>query len=377
MRRRATGHAAMTDGTVLPRETQVPGRVRPASAAGRRRGLWPVLALGAVVLLGAVGGAWRYAHPPAAVTTVTVFGSIDIRQSQLAFNASDRIGRVLVQEGDQVKRGQLLAELDTTRLQANADKAAADVEAARNTLARLRNGSRPEEIAQARATLAAAEATEANARITFTRYAALAAKSAESRQNRDNAEQALKVAAANRTYAEQALALAVAGPRWEDIKVAEAQFSAAEAALSLARQQLADARLYAPTDGTIEDRILEPGDMASPERPTLTLDLANPVYARAYLPEPQLGRVRPGMRAEIVSDAFPGERFPAWIGFIATTAEFTPKTVETTEVRTELVYRMHVYACNPEGRLRLGAPVTVVIPLQDNAPQPRGEQPCG
>jgi HlyD family secretion protein len=367
----------MTGQSALPREAPLPGVVAPAPVVSGRRRLWPILAVVVFMLLGGVGAAWWLAQPPVVATAVLTYGTIDVRQSQLAFNDNDRIRRMLVQEGDPVRKGELLAELDTTRLQANADKAAADAEAARNTLTRLRNGSRPEEVAQARAALAAAQATEANDRVTYARYAKLARTSAESLLNRDNAEQALKVATANRESAEQALALAVEGPRWEDIKVAEAQLRSAEAALAFSRQQLADARLYAPADGTIEDRILEVGDMASPDRPALTLDLTNPVYARAYLPERELGRVRPGMRAVIQSDAFPGEKFPAWVGFIATTAEFTPKTVQTTEIRTELVFRMHVYACNPDGRLRLGAPVTVVIPLKDNAPQARGEQPCG
>ena len=367
-----SGHPA------IPREAHTPGSVAPAPVLGHRRSRLPLVALALILLAGGGGAAWwRFAPPAAPATTVLAYGSIDIRQSQLAFNGNDRISRILVQEGDRVRKGQLLAELDTARLQATVDKAAADAAAARNTLTRLRNGSRPEEIAQARAALAAARATEANARVTHARFARLATTSAESLLNRDNAEQALKVATANRESAEQALALAVEGPRWEDIAVAAAQLRSAEAALAFDRQQLADARLYAPADGTIEDRILEPGDMASPDRPVLTLDLTNPVYARAYLPERELGRVRPGMRAEIATDAFRGERFPAWVGFISTTAEFTPKTAETTEVRTELVYRMHVYACNPDGRLRLGAPVTVTIPLKDNPPAPRGERPCG
>ncbi len=365
----------MSGQTAQPRESHLPGGIVAAPPARRR--LWPALVVGLLVLLGGAGVAWRLAQPPAVLTEVRAFGSIDVRQSQLAFNASDRISRILVQEGDRVRKGQLLAELDPTRLQASADKAAADVAAARNTLARLHNGSRPEEIAQARAALDAAQATEANARVTYDRFTRLATANAESLLNRDNAAQALKVATANRESAAQALALAVEGPRWEDVKVAEAQLQAAEAALVLARRYLADTQLHAPADGVIEDRILEPGDMASPDRPVLTLDLTDPVYARAYLPERLLGQVHPGMKAFIESDAFPGERFPAWVGFIATTAEFTPKTVETTEVRTELVYRMHVYACNAEGRLRLGAPVTVEIPLADNPPQTRGERPCG
>ncbi len=360
--------------SVVARDVVAPAKA--GRARSRRRMVLPIIGL--LVLL-AGGGAvyWRLSHPPAVVAAVAVYGTIDIRQVSLSFNDSDRIAQLLVQEGDRVGRGQLLATLDRTRLKANADKVAADVEAAQKTLTRLLDGSRPEEIAEARAALAAAVATEVNARINFVRYSKLSPSGAETRQNRDNAEQTLKVATANRQAAEQALALAVEGPRWEDIAVARAQLASAQAALVYANQQLKDAELLAPADGFIEDRILEPGDMVTPQTPVFTLDLTEPVYARAYLPERQLGQVRPGMRAVIETDAYPGEEFPAWVGFIATTAEFTPKTVETTEIRTELVYRMHVYACNPDGRLRLGAPVSVKIPLADNPPVARGEKPCG
>jgi HlyD family secretion protein len=368
----------MTDQSALKRETPLPGGLAPDSKTTSSRSIRPKIAVAILIFLAAGAVAWyQLARPTAAATTVLAYGAIDVRQAQLAFNDNDRIARILVQEGDRVKKGQLLAELETSRLQANADKAAGDAEAARFTLARLKNGSRPEEIAQARAALAAAQATETNDRVDFDRYEKMARIDVATKQSRDHAEAALKVATANRESAEQALKLAVEGPRWEDVKTAEAQLQSAQAALVFARQQLADARLYAPADGVIEDRILEPGDMASPDRPALTLDLTNPVYARAYLPERELGRVTPGMRAYIETDAFPGKRFPAWVGFISTTAEFTPKTVQTTDVRTELVYRMHVYACNPDGQLRMGAPVTVVVPLKDNAPKSSGEHPCG
>ncbi len=367
----------MTEQSTLKRETPLPGGLAPAPATTRPRSIRPKIAVAALVALAVGAVAWRQlARPTAAANSVVAYGAIDVRQAQLAFNDNDRIARILVQEGDRVKKGQLLAELDTSRLQANVDKAAGDADAARFALTRLKDGSRPEEIAEARATLAAAQATEVNDRVDFDRDEKMARLDVQTIQARDHAEQALKVATATRESAEQALKLAVEGPRWEDIKTAEAQLQSAQAALAFARRQLADARLYAPADGVIEDRILEAGDMASPDRPALTLDLTDPVYARAYLPERELGRVAPGMRAKIESDAFPGKRFPAWIGFISTTAEFTPKTVETTDVRTELVYRMHVYACNPENQLRLGAPVTVVVPLKDNAPKSGGEHPC-
>lgn len=354
----------------------------PTRIIATQRRSWLKLLLALLALLLGGGGAWWwFSRGPTALTAITVYGSIDIRQAQLAFNDSDRITRILMQEGDRVRKGQLLAELDTARLQANADKANADVGSAAANIANLKQQIAEQQLV---VTKAQADVTADEAALTFSkqqdvRYSKLvptgAATVQESQQWRADVRE--KQASLSRDV----VAVDVARKQTEvlesSLAMANAALAAQQAARSLARQQLADAHLYAPAAGTIEDRILEPGDMASPDSPVLTLDLDNPVYARAYLPEPELGRVRPGMRAYIESDAFPGKRFPAWVGFIDTTAEFTPKTVETTEVRTELVYRMHVYACNADRRLRLGAPVTVVIPLNDNTPTARGEQPCG
>ncbi len=343
-----------------------------------RGGLSVALAL---IVAGGVAAWWRFSRPPAGATAVLLYGAIDIRQSQLAFNDNDRIRRILVQEGDRVKKGELLAELDTARLQANADKAAADVDAAAASIDGLTQqiGEQHLVVTQAEAVIRADEATLTFSQQQNARYSQLERTGAGTVQTAQQwrADIGEKQANLARDNVVVSVARKHIGVLESDLAKAKATLTGEQAALIFARQQLADARLYAPADGVIEDRILEPGDMASPDRPALTLDLTNPVYARAYLPERELGRVRPGMRASIETDAFPGKRFPAWIGFIATTAEFTPKTVQTTEIRTELVYRMHVYACNSDGRLRLGAPVTVVIPLEDNAPGPRGEEPCG
>ena len=123
----------------------------------------------------------------------------------------------------------------------------------------------------------------------------------------------------------------------------------------------------------IQDRILEPGDMAFPETPVFTLALTNPVWVRAYISEPDLGKVAPGMKAYLTTDSFPDKKYEGWIGFISPTAEFTPKQVQTTELRTKLVYRLRIYACNPKNELRLGMPVTVMIPLN----QPREKIAAG
>lgn len=330
-----------------------------------------------MVLVIAAAVAYWQTRPTAPSNQVTVYGNVDIRQVQAAFDDNGRLLKLLVQEGDRVKKGQLLAEIDPVRFQDAVDKASAAVAAQEQVLARLLAGSRPEEIAEARAQAAAAQATLANAEITWKRQESLAAQQYVSQQSADNAAAALKTARANAEHAQQALSLAIKGPRKEDIAAARQMLQADKAALSLAQRELVDTRLYAPDTGVVQDRILEPGDMVSPQTPVFTLALDNPVWVRAYLPEKALGQVRLGMKANIQSDSFPGKTFSGWVGFISPTAEFTPKTVQTTELRTELVYRVRVYACNPQHQLRLGMPVTVHVSLQNNPPQKLSAHPCG
>jgi len=159
-----------------------------------------------------------------------------------------------------------------------------------------------------------------------------------------------------------------AGPRKEDIAEGRAQLAARKAGLVLARQHLKNAELYAPANGVIRNRILELGDMASPQTPLLTLAFIDPVWVRAYLQEPALGRVALGTKAFIYTDSFPDNVYTGWVGYISPSAEFTPKNVQTAELRTRLVYSVRIYACNPQGELRLGMPVTVTIDLAQTLP---------
>ena len=335
----------------------------------------PRLLILLVVLLGAVAaGTWLMLRPRAAPTALVLYGNIDIRSVDLAFNDAGRIARVLVEEGAPVRKGQPLATLDAARFGDAVHQAQGVLAAAEQQLAKLRAGSRPQEIAQARAAVAAARATRHNAAISYERQRTLALAHLLPQQSADNALQTLQTARASLDNAQQALSLALQGPRREDIAAAQATVVADRAALALAQRQLADTTLLAPSDGVVQNRILEPGDMVSPQSPVLTLALTDPVWARAYLPEPVLGRVAAGMHATIRSDSFPGRSFAGWIGFISPTAEFTPKNVESADLRTELVYRVRVYACNPGAALRMGMPVTVSIPLHGNAPGPLA--PC-
>lgn len=311
---------------------------------------------------------WRGTQHAAPSDTLVVYGNVDIRQVQLAFDATEHVASMLVDEGDRVHDGELLATLDRDRIEQQVKHAAGQVAAQAQVLARLEAGTRPEEIAQARANVEAAAADAHAAQLTYQRQQALIARNLTSQQQVDTAKATADADRARLAAAKQALALAIAGPRKEDIAEARATLDALQASLALAQRELADTKLYARGDGVVQDRILEPGDMATPQTPVYTIALTNPVWVRAYLPEPYLGKVAPGMRASVTTDSYPGKTYVGWVGFISPTAEFTPKTVETPELRTRLVYRIRVYVCNPQGELRLGMPASVSIPLHQRPP---------
>jgi multidrug resistance efflux pump len=337
------------------------------------------IAVIAVLVAVAVGGWWWYAkRAQPRSDAIVLHGNVDIRQVELAFNAAGRIAQVLVHEGDRVVQGQLLATLDTRRLEEAVQLAAAQVAAQREVVARFRAGSRPEEIKKARADAESARVDAKNAARTSERFKDLAARHFIAQQQADDARAAADAASARLKSAEEALRLVEIGPRKEDTAAAEATLAANEAALAIARRDLAEASLYAPVAGVIENRVLEPGDMASPQKAVFTLALGEPLWVRTYVGEPDLGRIRLGERATVLTDSFPGKRYRAWVGFISPTAEFTPKSVETREVRTQLVYQVRVFVCAPQDELRLGMPATVEIPLGVAPPaaDSRGQDPC-
>jgi HlyD family secretion protein len=327
----------------------------------------------ALVLVLTAGSWWYYTEQDAGDSKhLVLYGNVDIREVDLTFNNSEHIDTLLVQEGDRVREGQLVATLHRERVQAEYAAAEAQVTSRKAIVARLEAGSRPEEIREARARVAAAKAKLVDANLFFQRTQELYDKRSVAKQALDDAEASRNTARADLNVAEEALALAIQGPRIEDIDEAKAMLKVDEAQLALAKEVLRDTELFAPDDGIIRNRILEPGDMASPLKPVLTMALTNPVWVRVYAPEAALGMLAPGMRAEVSTDSYPGKIYQGWIGFISPTAEFTPKNVETPELRTRLVYQVRVYACNPKDELRLGMPATVTIPLDQ--PKPELEQ---
>ncbi len=302
-------------------------------------------------------------HPQQTGNELTLYGNVDIREVQLSVNASEHIANVYVEEGDRVKKGQLLATLHTELLQAKLEEAQAMLAAQKQTVARLHAGSRVEEIAKAKALFRAAKAEAIMARNTARRLQKLLPEKQASVEEVETALAKADAAAAQADAVGQTLALTIAGPRKQDIAIGEAQLKAKQASVQLAQQRLKDSRLYSPADGIIRNRILEPGDMVTPQSAIFTLALVNPVWVRAYIPETELGKIATGFSAEIMTDSFPGKLYKGWVGYISPTAEFTPKNVQTAQLRTRLVYSIRVYACNAQDELRLGMPVTVKIPL--------------
>ena len=322
----------------------------------------PFILAAIVLVAGAALAAWHFTHQRADAGEITLYGNVDLRQVSLAFDGTGRIDKLNVQEGDHVTAGQTLGVLDTRTLQLQAVQSEAQIAVQKQVLQRLKTGSRPEEIAQARAQVAAAQADAELARQQIERLQSIrqtTAGRAVSQQDIDAAAARQKMTQAQLENARKAEQLAVTGPRKEDIAQAQAQLDVAAASLAVLKHQVELGELKAPLNAVVRARLLEPGDMASPQRPVFTLAITDPKWVRAYVAEDQLGRVKPGMAATLHIDSQPGQPLTGKVGYISSVAEFTPKTVQTEDLRSSLVYEIRVLADDPEDRLRLGMPVTV------------------
>lgn len=329
-----------------------------------------VAALAAVAV--AAGAAyWWQSRNQSDPNTLVLNGNVDIRQVSLAFDGTGRIKSLNVEEGDVVQRGAVLGQLDTEALALQADEASAQIAAQRENLTRLRNGARPQELAQAKSRVNAAEAQATQAKNELARLRAVSADTAgkaTSAQELDAARSAAKVAEAQLAEQRDALKLLQEGTRKEDIAAADAQLKAVEAKRDLLQYQIGQGELQAPVAGVVRARLLEPGDMASPQKPVFTLALTEPKWIRAYIGEPDLGKVKSGMGASVTTDSAPNQPISGSVGYISSVAEFTPKSVQTEELRSSLVYEIRVLVQDPHNQLRLGQPATVRLDLSAEKP---------
>lgn len=289
----------------------------------------------------------------------TLYGNVDIRDVNLAFRVGGRVDQVLVDEGDTVKAGQRLARLDPAQLTHNRDNARANLAAlaAANTL--MHKGYRSEETDRARASLAAVEAAALEADKQWHRQSRLAATGAIAHGQLDTARSQRDQTQAQVRSAREQLAQLETGYRPEEIAQSDAQLEGARVTLASTELALADATLTTPSDGIIINRAIEPGSMVQAGTTTFNLSLTAPVWVRAYVEEPWLGHFPSGAKVTLTTDSRPDQPYQGVVGFVSPTAEFTPKSVETPDLRTHLVYRLRIVVQDPDSALRQGMPVTV------------------
>jgi HlyD family secretion protein len=317
-----------------------------------------IAAVGAALWFGGKAFGW---WDGASDGKLRLYGNVEIREVQLGFRVGGRIERILVDEGDKVVPGQVLAELDRRPLTDRLASAEARYESASAAAARDANGSRPQQVSEARAALVSAQAALSEARRQFERRETLAAKGFISRADLQTSEAAMSAAQARVAQAQAALSLAQEGARVEDRAASAATSEAVLAERRAVQTDLADAVIRASEPGEVLTRARETGSIVQPGQTVLTMALTQPVRVRAYVAEPDLPRIRPGMEVKVRVDGAERE-WPAKIGFISPVAEFTPKTVQTEQLRTDLVYRVRLLVNDPRGDLRQGQPVTVIVP---------------
>jgi len=321
-----------------------------------------------IILLAAVIGAGIYFYPrltkkKAPANELTLSGNIEAHESLVSFKVQGRIIALPVEEGQQVEQGALLARLEDAdfRQKVRIDEAAVAVR--QSNLALTLAGTREQELKASQQAMVDAQADLAEKKLDNNRAQQLFAKDEISAQDRDLAATALKRANATFMAAQQRYNEAVEGSRKEDIAIARANLSEADANLGLSRIDESYTTLRAPSAGVITVREAELGEVVQPGSPVITLADLDHIWLRAYIAETDLGRIHWGQDATIATDTYPGKQYHGHISFISPDAEFTPKSVQTTEERVTLVYRIKIDIDNPNHELKPGMPADAHLQL--------------
>lgn len=270
-----------------------------------------IVFIGLAAFLAAFLAYFIYVNGVKKETHITVYGNVDVRQVDLGFRVFGRVVTMPFEEGDVIEKG--------------------------NKVATLEKKPYTDQVVEAEANIVSIQASLVNAEKILKRRYELIGSGSISQEDLDTV--------------------------FSNYEVLKANLEQAKAALLIAKKNVEDTEIFAPTDGTILTRIREPGSIVNPGDSVYTLSIAAPVWVRAFIRAPDLGRVYPGMKAEIYTDTPGGKVYEGTVGFISPVSEFTPKTVQTTELRTDLVYRIRVNAENADRGLRQGMPVTVKLIL--------------
>ena len=358
---------------------------------------------------------------------IRLSGNMELTQVDISFKVAGKLIERTVDEGDTVKKGQLIARVDQVQamrqkqaqqagvqsaemqlsqsvtsvawekntLEADIEMHKAEIRQAQATLEQLLNGSRPEEIKQAQAAVADARTQAEQARLDWDRAQILYKNDDISTAQRDQYEARFNSTAALLRQAEERFALVKEGPRQEEIAAARASLARAQAALKVSEanalevkrreedlasrraemqraraqlgvveSQLDDTSVFSPIDGVVLVKSAEIGEVLAAGTTVVTIgDLDHP-WLRGYVKETDLGRVKLGQKVKLTTDTFPGKVYWGRVSFIASEAEFTPKQIQTTEERVKLVYRIKIDVDNSSHELKSNMPVDAEIELK-------------
>jgi len=321
-----------------------------------------------VILLAVAIAAGVYYYPQlttksAPINQLTLSGNIEAHESLVGFKVPGRIVELPVEEGQQVGQNALLARLDDADFKQRVRIDEATVRVRESNLALTLAGTREQETRAAQQTMIDAEADLEQKKLDNARAQQLFSKDEVSAQERDQAATALKRAQAIFKVAQQRHNEAVEGSRKEDIAIARANLNESSANLGLSQVNQSYTILRAPSAGVVTVRQAELGEVVAPGSPVVTLADLDHIWLRAYVAETDLGRIRWGQDATITTDTYPGKQYHGRISFISSTAEFTPKSVQTYKERVTLVYRIKIDIDNPNHELKPGMPADARIDL--------------
>lgn len=311
-----------------------------------------------VLLIGtAVGGYYYYQSQQD--NSLTLYGNVDVRTVNLSFRVPGKLVSLAVDEGARIAKGDKLGQLDDAPFINALNKAKGMRESAKAQLALKESGYRTQEVAQVEAEVAQRQAAWQYADNFYKRQQGLAASRVISANDLDNAKNNRNQAFAALQAAQDKLNQYQSGFRQEEIAAARGEWLQAEAAVAQAELDLQDTVLVAPSDGTILTRAIEPGTNVGAGNSIFSVTLTHPVWVRAYVSEPHLGNAVPGTKVTLYTDSRPNQPYHGAIGFVSPTAEFTPKSVQTPDLRTDLVYRLRIIVDDADDALRQGMPVTI------------------
>ena len=335
--------------------------------------------LSVLILMAAVIAAGMFFYPRITQKAkpenqLTLSGNIEAHESLVSFKVQGRIIDLPVEEGQWVEQGNRLARLDDGDYRQKVRIDEANVNVRESNLALTLAGTREQEVKASQQTMLDAQADLQQKKLDYDRAQHLFSKEEISAQDRDRADTALKRAEATFQAAQQRYNQAVEGSRKEDVAIARANLTEANANLGLSRVNLGYTILRAPSAGVITVRQAELGEVVVPGTPVVTLADLDHVWLRAYIAETDLGSIRWGQEATITTDTYPGKQYRGRVSFISSNAEFTPKSVQTYKERVTLVYRIKIEVDNPNHELKPGMPADAHVVLAAANPNVRQQE---